>query len=182
MDNRVTKAWSKWRELSGVICDKKIPTKLKLLIYQTVIRPTLLYGCETWPMSVKNEKRIATTEMRMVRWAMGVSLLEHRRNEEEAKVEAIATVMRRRKLEWFGHVKIRDETENIRAVAEMKMEGKRPRGIPKLRWKDTVRRYLKAWYIKEEWATERKRWKGLCKTRYQDRETAAKGEKGENIF
>ena len=42
-DNRVAKAWSKWRELSGVICDKNIPTKLKLLIYQTVIRPTLLY-------------------------------------------------------------------------------------------------------------------------------------------
>ena len=55
MDNRVTKAWSKWRELSGVICDKKIPTKLKLLLYQTVIRPNLLYGCETWPMSVKDE-------------------------------------------------------------------------------------------------------------------------------
>ena len=52
VDNRVTKTWSKWRELSGVICDKKIPTKLKILIYQTVIRPTLLYGCETWPMSV----------------------------------------------------------------------------------------------------------------------------------
>ena len=91
VENRVTKARSKWRELSGVICDKKISTKLKLLIYQTVIRPTLLYGCETWPMSVKDEKRMATTEMRMVRWAMGVSLLEHRRNEEileEAKVEA----------------------------------------------------------------------------------------------
>ena len=81
-------------------------------------------------MSVKDEKRMATTEMRMVRWAgdgqwaMGVSLLEHRRNEEileEAKVEPIVTVMRRRRLEWFGHVKRRDETENIRAVAEMKM-------------------------------------------------------------
>ena len=36
-----------------------------------VIRPTLRYGCETWPTSVKDEKRIATTEMRMVRWAMG---------------------------------------------------------------------------------------------------------------
>ena len=60
------------------------------------------------------------------------------------------------------------ETENIRAVAEMKMEGKRPRGRPKLRWKYTVRRDLKAWKIKEEWATDRERWKGLCKTRYPE--------------
>ena len=40
---------------------------------------------------------------------------------EEAKVEAIATGMRRRRLEWFGHVKRRGETENIRAVSKMKM-------------------------------------------------------------
>ena len=88
---------------------------------------------------------------------MGVSLLEHRRNEEileEAKVEAIATVMRRRRLEWFRHVKREVETENIRAVAEMKMEGKRPRRRPTLRWNDTVRRDLEVWNIKEEWATD----------------------------
>ena len=178
VENRVARAWSKWRELSGVICNKKVPTKLKILIYQTtVIRPTLLYGCETWPMSVKDERHMATTEMRMVRWAMGVSLLKHRRNEEileEAKVEQIATVMRRRRLEWFGHVKRRDETENIRAVVEMKMDSKRPRGRPKLRWKDTVRRDMKAWSIKEEWATDREKWKSLCKTRYP-----AQGDGGE---
>ena len=75
----------------------------------------------------------------MVRWAMGVSLLEHLRNDdilEEAKVELLPIVMRRRRLEWFGHVKRRYKTENIRAVVELKMEGKRPRGRPKLRWKD----------------------------------------------
>ena len=153
VESRVTKAWSKWRELSGVICDEKVPMKLKLLIYQTVIRPTLPYGCETWLMSVKDEKRMATTEMRMVRWAMWVSLLEHRRNEEILE-EAISMVMRRR-LEWFGHVTRRDETENIRAVVEMKMEGKRPRGRPKLQWKDHVMRYLKVCNIREEWATDR---------------------------
>ena len=56
----------------------------------------------------------------------GVSLLEQRMYEEileEAKEEQIATVTRRRRLEWFGHVKRRDETENIRAVVEMKMGG-----------------------------------------------------------
>ena len=140
-------------------------------------RPTLRYDYETWPMSVKDEKRMATTEMRMVRWAMGVSLLEHRKNEEileEAKVEPIAMVMRRRRLEWFGHVKRSDETENIRAVVGMKMEGKRPRGRPKLTWKDTVKRDLKARNIKEEWATDRERWKCLCKTRYP-----AQGDGGE---
>ena len=68
--------------------------------------------------------------MRMVRWAIGVSLVKHRRNEEileEANVEPIAMVMRRRRLEWFGHVKRRDKTENIRAVVEKKMDGERQR-------------------------------------------------------
>ena len=108
----------------------------------------------------------------------GVSLLEHRRNYEileEAKVEKIASViMRRRRLEWFGHVKRRDETENIRAVVEMKMEGKRPRGRAKLRWKDTVGRDMTTWSIREEWATDHVKWKSICKTRYP-----AQGDGGE---
>ena len=63
--------------------------------------------------------------------------------------------MRKRRLEWFGHVTRRDETVNIRAVSETKMEGKRPRGRRRLRWKDTVRRDIKAWKIREVWATDR---------------------------
>ena len=60
----------------------------------------------------------------------------------------------------------RHERENIRAVAEIKIEGKRPRGRHTLVWKDTVRRDMKAWKIREGLATDRERWKGLCKTRY----------------
>ena len=110
-----------------------------------------------------------------------VSLLEHRRNEkivEEAKVEPIAMVMRQRRLEWFGHVIRRDETENIRVVAEIKMEGMRPRGRPKLRWKDTVRRDLKAWNIREEWALTGNHGKVSARPATPHKETAAKGEKG----
>ena len=111
---------------------------------------------------------MATTEMRMVRWAIGVSLLELRRNEEileEEKVEQIAIVMRR--LEWFGHVKKRDETENIRAECGNEDGVKGPRGRPKLQWKDTVRRDLKAW--------ERERWKSLCRIRYPAQGDGGKG-------
>ena len=28
---RIEKAWNRWRELTDVLCDKKIPTKLKVL-------------------------------------------------------------------------------------------------------------------------------------------------------
>ena len=49
-ESRVAKAWSKWRDLNGVICDKKVPTKMKTLIYKIVVRPNLLYECDIRPM------------------------------------------------------------------------------------------------------------------------------------
>ena len=79
-----------------------------------------------------------------------VSLLEHCRNVdilEEANVEPIAVVMRT--LEWFGYIITGDKTDNMRAVAEMKMEGKRSRGRPRLRWRDTLIRDMKAWTIRD---------------------------------
>ena len=72
-------------------------------------------------------------------------------------MQPITMVMRRKMLEWFGHVKRRDETGNIRSVVEMEMEEKRPRGRPTLLWKDTVRRDMNAWDIKEELAISRER-------------------------
>ena len=69
-------------------------------------------------------------------------------------------------LRWFGHVKRRDETENITEVARIKMEGKLPSGRPRLRlrWKDSQKGH-EAGNSSEEWATDRKAWKYVFKTR-----------------
>ena len=34
-----------------VLCDKKVPKKQTILIYKTVIRPVVLCGAETWPLT-----------------------------------------------------------------------------------------------------------------------------------
>ena len=46
VNNRVKVAWAKWREVSGVMCDKKMPTKLKDKIYKTIVKPAMIYGSE----------------------------------------------------------------------------------------------------------------------------------------
>ncbi|WKX93032.1 hypothetical protein Q1695_010786 [Nippostrongylus brasiliensis] len=39
---RVSSAWTKWRASTGVLCDRKIPERLRSKIYRTVVRPVAL--------------------------------------------------------------------------------------------------------------------------------------------
>ena len=41
--------WMKWRQASGILCDKRVPQKLQGKFYKTSIRPAMLYGAECWP-------------------------------------------------------------------------------------------------------------------------------------
>jgi hypothetical protein len=43
-------SWLKWHKASGVLCDPRVPLKLKDKFYRTAIRPAMLYGAEYWPI------------------------------------------------------------------------------------------------------------------------------------
>ena len=45
---RVIAAWNKWRQMIGVLGDRRMPRKLKVKICKTVVRPVLMYGSEVW--------------------------------------------------------------------------------------------------------------------------------------
>ena len=72
----------KWREMSRVVCDKKMPNKLKCKIHRTIMRPVLMCGSECWTMRKREEDLMRRSEMRMLRWIVGVSRKDKVRNEE----------------------------------------------------------------------------------------------------
>ncbi|VDO67408.1 unnamed protein product [Haemonchus placei] len=43
---RINAAWTKWRESTGILCDRRCSRTLKGKVYRTVVRPTILYGSE----------------------------------------------------------------------------------------------------------------------------------------
>ncbi|XP_064076863.1 uncharacterized protein LOC135194812 [Vanessa tameamea] len=62
----IAAAWLKWREVTGVTCDQRMPVKLKGLIYKTIIRPELTYGSETWALTHRHIHCLQVAEMKML--------------------------------------------------------------------------------------------------------------------
>ena len=75
----------KWRDMSGVMCDKRTPQRLKCKIYRTVIRLVLLYRAECRTIGKKEENLLRRTKIRMLRWILRVSLKGKIRNDEIRK-------------------------------------------------------------------------------------------------
>uniref|UniRef100_A0A183F2B7 Reverse transcriptase domain-containing protein n=1 Tax=Heligmosomoides polygyrus TaxID=6339 RepID=A0A183F2B7_HELPZ len=146
----------KWRSLTGVLCDRKIPERLEPKIYRTVVRPVAMYGAECWPATKEVEKRLSVMETKMLRWTARVTRMD--RNDairQKFGVAPIVDKMREARLRWYGHV-LRGKEDSVRKI-ELEVSGKRPRGRPKQRWSDTLHMDLKAADVHPDLALDRER-------------------------
>ena len=64
------------------------------------------------------------------------------------KSQDIVTVIKIRRLEWLGHVIRVNETRSVKKVLEGKLEGRRGRGRPRLRWINDVEEDLRKLGVK----------------------------------
>ena len=62
-----------WSVVCTLLCDRRMPAKLKGKVNKTVARPSLLYGAETWATTRRHEARLEVNEMRMLRWMCRVT-------------------------------------------------------------------------------------------------------------
>ena len=147
------------KKLTGVLYDRKIPLRQKAKVYGAIIRPALTYGGECWAMKVTNKRKIATTEMRMLRGILGVSRRDHMRNEEIRRilhVSPIDEVLRSGRLRWFGHVQRRDANNATRRVMELAIPGTRRRGCPKKTWHQQIKDDVTGLSVTQDVALDRK--------------------------
>ncbi|GJZ77629.1 hypothetical protein Tco_0642301, partial [Tanacetum coccineum] len=128
--HRIRAGWVKWRAASGVLCDRRIPLKLKGKFYRVAIRPAMLYGSECWPITKAQENRVEVAELRMLRWTCGKSTVDMKTNgvfRAELEVDSIIDKMREGRLRWFGHVKRSPQSTPVRRVKALLVNGLRRR-------------------------------------------------------
>ena len=137
-----------------------ISQSFKIRLYKTIIRPAMTYGAETWTLTSKTEKKLMTWERKILRKIYRPTKENGQRriktNEElrtKYKSQDIVTVTKVRRLEWLGNVSRMNETACVNKIFEGKLEGRRGRGRPRLRWindvEDDLRKLdVKRWRMK----------------------------------
>ena len=108
----------------------------------------VLYGCETWSLTLREEGRLRVFENRAFRIIFGPKrdqvTGEWRKlhNEELNDLYCSPNIVRAiksRRMRWAGHVARMGEGRGVYRVLVGKPEGRRPLGRPRRRWEDNIK-------------------------------------------
>ena len=141
---------------------------------RTIILPVVLFGRETWSLTLWEERKLRLFEKIVLRRIFGPRRDEvtggwrRLHNEELNDLYSspnIVRVIKSRRMRWAGHVARVDEEMGVYRVLVGKLEGRRPLGRPRRRWVDNIRMDLQevgCGYV--DWiglAQDRDRWRTL---------------------
>ena len=60
-----------YHSVQNLLSSRLLSKNLKIKIYRTVISPVVLYGCETWSFSLREERKLRVFENRVLRRIFG---------------------------------------------------------------------------------------------------------------
>ena len=104
---------------------------VKIRVYRTLILPVVLYGCETWSLTLREERRLKVSENRVLRTILGPKRGEvtgewrKLHNEELNELyfsSSILRVVKSRRMRWAGHVTRMGEGKSVYRVLMGKSE------------------------------------------------------------
>ena len=109
-DTRLTKTWTVIDWLS-IIWKLDLTDKMKRSFFQAAVVPILLYGCTTWTLTKRLEKKLDGNYTRMLRAILNKSWRQHlTRHQLNGHLHPITKTMQVRRSRHAGHCwKSRDE-------------------------------------------------------------------------
>ena len=119
--------------------DITLPTTVRLV--KAVAFPVVMYGCESWTIKKAERRRIDAFELSCLRRLLRVPWTARRSNQsilKEITLEySLERLMLKLKRQCFGHLMQRiDSYEKTLMLG--KIEGRRRRGWPRMRWLDGI--------------------------------------------
>jgi hypothetical protein len=125
---------------------------VKVKTYGTIILPVVLYECETWSLTLREECRLRVFENKVLRRIFGPKRDEVKgewrrlQNKELYALYSspyIIRVIKSRRLRWAGHVARMGARRGAYRALVGKTEGRRPLGRPRRRCKDNIKMDLR---------------------------------------
>jgi len=112
-----------------------------------VILPLVLFGCETWSLTLREERRLRAFDNMVLTTIFGPKRDEvtgewrklHNEELNDLYSPNIVRVIKSRRMRWAGHVARMGEGRGVYRILVGKSEGKRPRGRPRRRWEDNIK-------------------------------------------
>ena len=151
-------------KLKPVWIDKSISLSSKIRLMRSVVTSTFLYACESWTLTTELQRRIQAMEMRCLRKILRISYKDYVTNDEIQQAigphEDLLTIVKRRKLQWYGHVSCSSGLAKI--ILQGTVKGGRRQGRQRKRWEDIIREWTGLEFDKSQRAVEnREKWRKL---------------------
>ena len=168
-------AWAAFKKLDKIWLAKHVSVKLKVNILRASVFSVLLYGSETWILTKDLETQLNSFGLHCHRRILGISLLDHIRNEEiyaQVGQLPLSETAQYRQLSWVGHALRREESLPSRIFAlYTPMHGHAKKGRAKMSYLAYVAKLLIRRGMPErltyteivELAQDRKRWDSILK-------------------
>ena len=135
---------------------------------RSLVTAIFLYACESWTLTEELQRRIRAMEMRCYCKILRISYQDHVTNDEvRAKIkqaigshENFSTIVKRRKLQWYGHISL--SSGLAKAILQSTVKGERSQGRQRKRWEDNIREWTGLEFAKSRRAVEnRGKWRKL---------------------
>jgi len=114
---------------------------INIKIHTTIILPVVLYGCETWSLTLREEQRLRVSENRVLRRIFGPKMDEITREWRKLYKEELNDLYSSPNVIWViklrkrgvGHVACMGKSRDVYRILVGKPERKRPLGRPRRR-------------------------------------------------